>query len=63
MSTGPRNAEQTRARILDAARHLFAGQGIDVSPRDIAAAAGVMRRLEQIAPYGLCNGITQAGRT
>jgi AcrR family transcriptional regulator len=47
MITKPRNAERTRTRILDAARRLFAEQGIDVSLRDIAAAAGVSHGLIQ----------------
>lgn len=47
MSTRPRDAQQTRARILEAARRLFAEQGIDASLRDIAAAAGVSHGLIQ----------------
>lgn len=47
MSGRVRNAENTRARILDAARRLFAENGIDVSLRDIAAAASVSHGLIQ----------------
>jgi AcrR family transcriptional regulator len=45
MSATPRplraDAERNRQRILDAAKHLFAERGVDVSVEDIAAAAGV----------------------
>ena len=47
MTTRPRNAQKTRARILDTARRLFAEQGIDVSLRVIATAAGVSHGLIQ----------------
>ena len=45
MSTQPRNADESRARILDAARRLFAEQGLEVSLREIAASAGVSHGL------------------
>ncbi|HQY98672.1 MAG TPA: helix-turn-helix domain-containing protein [Propionicimonas sp.] len=48
MERRPRNAELTKAAILQAARHLFAERDISaVSIRDIAAAAGVSHGLVQ----------------
>ena len=48
MAEHSRNADQTKAAILDAARRLFAERGIkSASIRDIAAAAGVSHGLVQ----------------